>query len=244
MHDIVTRLRDFFDRPNPVLFAGAGVGSRVGFPTWDTYIKYLADVCDRFNDHESAVLIRRRLDQRQHLGAVSVFKTTHLIPTGERWKALAEPFTRDATNPDKLDALVGLPFSAIVTTNYDHSLHDVHSNVFHKWVTPVNRGSLRSSSQSRDYFIARIHGTAENPTSMAVDTNDYEKLGQEDDYLDFLLNLLRDPIVLILWVFVLGSGHSSCVGHPCPTAWPRVRQAAPSTHSDEPTGTGSRAPCR
>ena len=191
MHDIVTRLRDFFDRPNPVLFAGAGVGSRVGFPTWDTYIKYLADVCDRFNDHESAVLIRRRLDQRQHLGAVSVFKTTHLIPTGERWKALAEPFTRDATNPDKLDALVGLPFSAIVTTNYDHSLHDVHSKVFHKWVTPVDRGSLRSSSQSRDYFIARIHGTAENPTSMAVDTNDYEKLGQEDDYLDFLLNLLR-----------------------------------------------------
>ena len=191
VQELVDRLSDFFDRPNPVLFAGAGVSSRVGFPPWDTYITYLADVCDKFNDHESAVLIRRRLAQRQHLGAASVFTTTNVIPTGERWKALAKPFTVDPTNLDRLEALVGLPFSAIVTSNYDHSLHDARSKASQKWVTPVERGNLRSASQSRGYFIARIHGAAENPTSMAVDSNDYESLRQEDDYLDFLLNLLQ-----------------------------------------------------
>ncbi len=190
-HAIAQRLEDFLNRPNPVLFAGAGVGTRVGFPTWDAFIWSLADVCKRFNDQESALLIRRRLEQCQHLGAASVFKTTHLVPEGERWKALAEPFTREATNLDKLVALVGLRFSAIVTTNYDHSLHDAHSKVFRKWVVPVERGSLRSASQSRDYFIARIHGNAEKPTSMVVDTSDYKELRQDGDYLDFVLNLLQ-----------------------------------------------------
>ena len=188
---IVTRLSKFFARTNPALFAGAGVGSRVGFPAWDTYIEFLANVCDAFDDHESAVLIRKRLGQRHHLGAASVFKTSHVIPIAERWKALAKPFTVHPTNLDRLDALVGLPFSSIVTTNYDQSLHHACSKVFRKWVTPVERGNLRSGSQSRDYFIARIHGAAEHPTSMAVDSNDYERLGQEGDYLDFLLNFLR-----------------------------------------------------
>ena len=189
--DIARRLQDCLSRPNPVLFAGAGVGTRVGFPSWNGYIESLAAVCDNFYDHDSATLIRTRLEQRQYLGAASVFNTTQVVPAGERLKALAAPFTRDATNLDRLDALVHLPFSAIVTTNYDHSLHDAHSNVFRKWVTPVERGDLRSASQSRDYFIARIHGNAEHPETLAVDINDYHALSNDDDYLDFVLHLFQ-----------------------------------------------------
>ena len=73
-----------------------------------------------------------------------------------------------------------------------HSLHDAYSSVYKpKWVTPVERGDLRSASQSRDYFIARIHGNAEHPETLAVDINDYQALANDGDYLDFILHLFQ-----------------------------------------------------
>ena len=189
--DITSRLRSFLQRPNPVLFAGAGVAARVGYPTWNQYIIHLADVCEQFKDSAAAALIRSRLADGQHLPAATVFKTSHLIPIGERWTALAAPFARDPQDLDKLDGLIRLPFGSIVTTNYDRSLHHAYSQVFGKWVTPIERDNLRAGSHSREYFIARIHGSADNPTSMAVDVADYDNLSKNDDYLDFVLSLLQ-----------------------------------------------------
>src|SRR5437867_2594163 len=193
-------IHGLLQRPNPVLFAGAGVGCRVGYPDWDEYIEHLAATCDRFGDPESAVLMRKRLEQKNHLGAATVFKSSNLIPEGERWKALAGPFKAKVTNSvlDKLMPLVGLPFSAIVTTNYEHSLHDAYAYKWRRWVPPVERGQLRSATLSREFFVARIHGSADQPTSMAIDTSDYRSLRAEDDYLDFVLNILRARSCLFL----------------------------------------------
>ena len=71
---IANCIRKLLIRPNPLLFAGAGVGCRVGFPTWDGYIEHLAKTCDQCGDPESAVLIRKRLEQRNHLGAATVLR--------------------------------------------------------------------------------------------------------------------------------------------------------------------------
>ncbi len=114
-----------------------------------------------------------------------------MIPIGERWAALATPFTRDPRDLDKLDALISLPFGSIVTTNYDRSLHHAYSQVFGKWVAPIERTNLRAGSHSREYFIARIHGSADSPTSMAVDVADYDNLRTDSGYLDFVLSLLQ-----------------------------------------------------
>jgi hypothetical protein len=190
--DIALHIAATLRRPNPVLFAGAGVGCRVGFPTWDGYIEHLARECERFGDADSALLIRRRLQQRNHLGAATVFKTTSVIPEGEIWKALSNPFRAQVSDADidKLVPLISLPFSALVTTNYEHSLHDACAKGRGRWVEPVERGALRSASLSRDFFVARIHGGAERPQSMVVDAADYRLLYADADYLDFLLNIL------------------------------------------------------
>lgn len=197
---IVNCIRQLFNRPNPLLFAGAGVGTRVGFPNWDRYIEHMANTCDQFDDAESAVLIRKRLEQRNHLGAATVFKTSTLIPEGERWKTIAEPFR--ITIPDneieKLVPLASLPFTGIVTTNYEHSLHDACAHARGRWVLPIERDNLRGASFSRELFVARIHGNAEEPTSMALDAGDYRGLREDDDYLDFLLNVLTSRSCLFL----------------------------------------------
>ncbi len=196
--EIAERIANFFNRPNPVLFAGSGVSNRVGYPTWAEYIRCLANACNQYDDQDSARLILSRLDKKQYLEAASVFKTSADIPVGERWKALAAPFKSEAQNLDRLDSLIKLPFGAIVTTNYDASLYHAYAKAFGKWLPQVDRGQLKSVSQSRDYFIARIHGCCENPTSMIVDVSDYQNVRKEDDYLDFVLNLLRTRSCLFL----------------------------------------------
>jgi hypothetical protein len=197
---IATGIHKLLERPNPVLFAGAGVGCRVGFPSWDQYIEHFAAVCDQFGDSESALLVRKRLEQRNHLGAATVFKTSAVVPEGERWKAIAEPFHAAIADGvlERLLPLAKLPFTAIVTTNYEHSLHDACSRVRTRWVQPIERDTLRGASLAREFFVARIHGNAEQPTTMIVDAVDYRLLREDAIYLDFILHLLTTRSCLFL----------------------------------------------
>jgi hypothetical protein len=199
-NQLADALRAFLNRPNPLLFAGAGVGCRVGYPDWDAYIEHLAKAADEFRDSDSAVLIRKRLEQRNHLGAATVFKTSTMIPEGERWRVIAEPFTTPAGDDDldKLVALVSLPFTAILTTNYEQSLHDACARSRGRWVTPIERNTLRGASLNREFFVARIHGSAVEPTSMVVDASDYSLLRQDSNYLDFLLHTLTSRSCLFV----------------------------------------------
>ncbi|HAF03700.1 MAG TPA: hypothetical protein DCG89_07880 [Spartobacteria bacterium] len=48
--EIGQALRDFVAQPRSVLFAGAGVGCRVGLPNWGEWLHILADVCSEFGD--------------------------------------------------------------------------------------------------------------------------------------------------------------------------------------------------
>lgn len=196
------RLSNFLDRPNPILFVGSGVGRRVGMPDWRGFMEYLASECDRFGDPTSAALIRQRVGRGQFLAAATVYKTCDSIPQGERWKGLAGPF-RSTISPgdlNKLEALVGINVTAIVTTNYDHSLHDAHATFKKSWAVPIERGdgSLRGASLRKEFFVARIHGRAELPTSMVVDTQDYRLLEADKDYWDFLLHILSSRSILFL----------------------------------------------
>jgi hypothetical protein len=188
-------------RTGSVLFAGAGVACRVGFPNWKQYMHLLADACEDFYDPASATLVRQRTDDLDFLGAATVFKSCRRIPEGERLKRLAAPFQVEVPTRmlDRLDALVQLPFSAIVTTNYDTAVHRVRTSR-KGYFTPLERGdgSLRGASLQREFFLARIHGRAELPASMVVDSHDYESVMKDNDYSDFLFHLLRNRPCLFL----------------------------------------------
>lgn len=203
---LAERIRALVSTGESVLFAGAGTSARVGFPTWPQYMEHLASSCSERGDEAAAALIRQRVADHDYLGAATVFKTSRRIPEGERWKILAEPFCAvpDAKQLEKLDALLSLPFSAVITTNYDRVIHEVASRVADvrrasgdvtrtSWTIPLERGdgSLRGGALRCDFFVARIHGRAELPTSMILDDRDYSQLDGDDEYLDFLLDILR-----------------------------------------------------
>jgi hypothetical protein len=73
---------DIVSAPRTILFAGAGIGARVGLPDWSEYIEQLARVSELSGDKDSALLIRKRVAKRQWLGAASVYKTAEIPRRG------------------------------------------------------------------------------------------------------------------------------------------------------------------
>ncbi len=197
---IVKNIVDQLSSPSPVLFAGAGVGCRVGLPGWDEYIELLAENCDKYGDIASAKLIRHRLKMRQYKSAASVYKTCESIPQGELLKGLAAPFTNkiEGTELDKLRPLVGLGHTAIITTNFDRSLHNAYAREHGRTIIPIERNRLAGASLHKDVFISRIHGCAEHPESMVVETRDFEDIKRENAYLDFLMHILAHRSCLFI----------------------------------------------
>src|SRR5437762_2743479 len=82
---LVRSIIDIVSARRTILFAGSGIGARVGLPDWSEYIEQLATTSELSGDKDSALLIRKRVAKRQWLAAASVYKTAD-IPAGERLK--------------------------------------------------------------------------------------------------------------------------------------------------------------
>jgi hypothetical protein len=158
--------------PRTILFAGAGIGARVGLPDWSEYIEYLAKTSEANGDEDSALLIRKRVAKRQWLAAASVYKTAD-IPVGQRLKEMAAPFLQkiDVQKRKLLDPLFGLPVTAAVTTNYDRILHDGFSKAHEETPVPLELDdhTLKNGALRTEFFVARIHGRAQKPETMVLD---------------------------------------------------------------------------
>jgi len=193
LEEIAKTVADFVQHPRCVLFAGAGVGNRIGLPTWAEWMEQLATVCERFEENTAAALIRERLSKGNYLSAATVYTSTD-IPINERLRQQAEPFkVKTNWSLENLEAILRLPFSGIVTTNYDRSLHNGYSKFYKTSALPLELGepTMRNAATITDYFIARIHGREELPQSMVFDTAGYAKLEADKDYLDFLTTILK-----------------------------------------------------
>jgi hypothetical protein len=199
---LASRIIEHTVQQGSCLFAGAGVGQRAGLPGWAEYLEHLACVANDYEE-ETAVLIRKRVAGGHYLEAAELYKECIEIPDGVKYKELAAPFRSGPHyDPQLLHILMVLPFSAVVTTNYDRSLHDAYQSLFnareesHLTLTApqhVELGdvSMRDAVYWTQFYIARIHGRAEIPETMVVDRNDYRRTQNDKWYLDFLIHVLK-----------------------------------------------------
>lgn len=191
--------------PGSALFAGAGVGNRAGLPTWREYVSGLADEVERY-DPETAGLMRKRIATDSFLNALELYRICEQMPSGTKLEKLAAPFSTDRYNPRPLAALLSLPFDAVVTTNFDRSLHDAFAIAHQKapFSAELADPSLKQATYNwKEPFVARIHGRAEVPSTMVLDETGYQRTDANPDYLDFLLHVLtRTRCVFVGYSFI------------------------------------------
>jgi hypothetical protein len=82
------------------------------------------------------------------------------------------------TIPDPHAVIVKLPFSAIVTTNYDKLLERSYASVGSLPKTPTHRDvdALGPLLFDRSFFILKAHGDIDRPESMVLTTRDYQEI--------------------------------------------------------------------
>jgi hypothetical protein len=128
----------------------------------------------------------KRLKEGLLLEAAHLYKICIDVPEGERYDQLAAPFRKYDQN--SLLSLASLPFETVITTNYDRSLHDAFGRMRHEAPKSVELKdpTLKECLYWKDFYIARIHGRAEVPRSIILDTEDYRQLYEDTEYSDFL----------------------------------------------------------
>jgi hypothetical protein len=197
-----SEIAKFVSQPRSILFAGAGVGCRIGLPTWGGWLRGLATVCREYDDELAAQLIEARVDKGELPGAAAVYNTCIQIPLGERLRRMSDPFRTaiDAKRLELIEPLVSLRVTGIVTTNYERSLHNACARFLKTSPQPLelHDGSLRNGALISEFFIARIHGRAEVPQSMVFDIAAYDQLQKNSDYIDFLVTLMRQRPTLFV----------------------------------------------
>lgn len=183
-------LNVFHSNTNIVLFAGAGVSINAGYPGWNSFLTQLADFTQGYDETISKVM-QIRIKQKNFLNAALLYKTCPNIPEGEKYKKIKEIFCADG-KPENLQALVSLPFSAIITTNFDSAIHNAYIKVTQKFPRAIENddSTFRSAPFISDFFIARIHGRGEVPEKMIFDEQAYKENFQNTSYVDLLLKAL------------------------------------------------------
>lgn len=178
------------DRKNAALFAGAGVGVRAGLPDWMTLMEHLSEVAGRYHKLTSE-LILDRAKNGHFTGAATIYKSAREIPSGVMFTEVAKRFNK-IPDPDKLNALMSLPFSAVFTSNYDKSLHHAFAKVVGSApdVVELDDATMRTANFKTDFYIARLHGRAEVPESMVLDDQDYRDLFENRPYMEFVTHIL------------------------------------------------------
>lgn len=200
--EISSRLLRFAETPRSILFAGSGISARLGVPTWSTLLEKLSEVCVQFEDRPSADLIGARVCDGHLLSAATVYTSCEKIPKGERYRQLAGFLNpADAESQiSKLDALMGLGFSGVVTTNYDRVLHNAYAHAKKRAARPleIDDDSLKGAASLTEFYIARIHGRMEKPETIVFDAASYDRILIHPQYQDFLFSLFTQRPCLFL----------------------------------------------
>jgi hypothetical protein len=185
--DLAERLQKI---PSPILFAGAGVSADAEYPRWE---KLLSDLDEEVQSGKlvtpaSGTASGARMSPK-YIPHIS--KIDDYLWRAEEYRTLmGDSFQtwvagRFTTNPDRTGnlarELVNLPFSHILTTNYDTVLETAYYEQHNKELKVVHwekRDQVRSFFRAlergtSDNYIVHLHGTCKDPSSIVLTDSDY-----------------------------------------------------------------------
>lgn len=171
--EILKALRDAYASGDLIVFAGAGVPSAAGLPSWPKLVQNLRDRLER--DGKSADLIGEideLIQRRALIDALSAIKQPHALGEHEFNIAVAEAVNDSLLSvPDIAMAIAELApkLRAIVTTNLDRILERAFGGSWDTLTSPP--GDLAQ----RRHYILKLHGTRGDPKTWVFTREQYDQ---------------------------------------------------------------------
>jgi hypothetical protein len=185
-----------------VLFAGSGLSAWAGFPTWTALLSSLIDEMRNEQIALEDIDEMARLLEKDKLLEVAEHCKTQL---GSRYeKVLSERLrqTDTANLPEPHRIIVRLPFSGVVTTNYDDLLetgYQTLTSVSVKAPTHEDVDVLGTLLFDGSFFVLKAHGDLDRPATLVLTSSDYrETLYTNAAFTSFFSSILMSRAVLFL----------------------------------------------
>lgn len=174
MH-IPEKLKQKINQNNLVIFVGAGLSCKMGYPNWNTLI---IDILGGISDKEEKSQKYIQALKDEILNPIEV-----LSKISDHKPASIEILERtirnhEATKPSKVHEKLGLISDKIITTNYDSLLEKALPD-FEKI---VYTNQYRVSRLSKyDQYIFKIHGDIEEPHNCILFPSEYDLLYDKEE---------------------------------------------------------------
>jgi len=188
---------------NCVAFVGAGLSRSSGLPDWKALLRDMItwarlrgvvwqDEKDLTSEIEGGNLLLVAEELRERLGKESF------------QKFIADTFRRPDLKPNDTHlTLATLPFAAVFTTNYDRLLESAYvlksgGNAPHVF-THRDFPELSAALRGGEFYILKLHGTADQIESIVLSHSDYRELALSNSaYLHHISTVFSTKTVLFL----------------------------------------------
>jgi len=197
--DVAKALTGFFaSAEKPILFAGAGVSMLAGLPDWSGLLNSMAEAI-RAKDPLTANQIKSYVAKGSLTRAADFFLITDDVLEVDKFEILKKLLKSYDSAP--LKSLASLPFTGVITTNFDRSIFDALAAVREGHTAndySLGEPKFIQAAFEQDLFVARIHGAVDFPPSMVLSENQFKELLKNDAYLDVLSESMLHRSILFL----------------------------------------------
>jgi predicted ATPase len=159
-----------------ILYAGAGLSAPAGFPTLHTFVRDLTDwtIENGFVDEELGRSLRAALEQEEYR-SVADNLGSQLEPHREKLQEyLRELFIKPVTPPPALKPLADIPFSGVLTTNFDRLLEDTYRAEQSPVFTLRDSDKLLEVLSKHGFFFLKLFGSLDQPETVMISPAQYE----------------------------------------------------------------------
>ena len=199
--DLVKAFRD----GECVLNCGSGVSAQAGFPYWQPFVRELTDwtINNEFVGPELGSSLRAALDQGQYDSVSDNLVSKLRGHQHELNQYLSGIFLKKAALPDSVKLLKDLPFSAVMTTNFDNLLEQAFEDrtTSTSSLTPGDAELLLQCLHKREFFLLKLYGKLEQPATVMLAPSQY------DDVVtgNLVFSSFMETLLVSRTVFFVGS---------------------------------------
>lgn len=184
-----------------VIWCGAGLSVSSGLPTWPLLILRMVQACAENGLSKSELEELNELQDSGYLDDVADFCRSFLGEPEYR-ELLRRVFEPGNLSSVLCQKLLEIPFSAILTTNYDKLIEHAVAHRNSK-IPPVltNRDAptLWRRLARKEFFILKVHGDIEQPETIVLSSKDYtDHVFGNLHFIAFLQHLLTAKSVLFI----------------------------------------------
>lgn len=162
-----------------ILFAGSGLSAWANLPTWKRLLEIMIEQLQEEDPNPTEQAELELLLRAGKLLEIADYCKTRF---NERLynEILSSRLRGDKADiPEPHNLIVQLPFSAVVTTNYDKLLEQAYyrsDNVLPKTPTHLDIDMLGPLLFEHKFFILKAHGDIDRPDSLILTTSDYREI--------------------------------------------------------------------